>query len=75
VLDGSGSGDVSYTFAVTGTLAKSPDLGSVETADTVSGTTVSGTVSDEIDGFRFSGNLRRLDVDGSASIQFEDADG
>ena len=74
VFDGVGS-ETAYEFAVTGDLAKSPDLGSVDAGDSLDAAAVSGTVTDETDGYRFSGDLTGLTVDGDMNIRFEDNDG
>jgi len=59
---------------VTGEVEKSADLGSIESADTVDGSSVTGSVLEEADGYRFSGDLSTLVVDGDSNIAFEDND-
>jgi len=76
VVDGTGvSGQCDYRFAVSGAVAKSVELGTVESADTIDATSVAGTVESEADAYRFSGDITAFDMDGSASIRFEDNDG
>ena len=76
VVDGTGvSGQCDYRFAVSGAVAKSAELGTVESADTIDATSVAGTVESEADAYRFSGDVTAFDMDGSASIRFEDNDG
>jgi len=75
VFDGTDADGSDYEFAVTGNIEKSPDLGSVEADDEVSGGEVSGTVDGDKDGYRFSGDISSLQIDGGASVRFEDNDG
>ena len=77
VFDANGSSrETVYEVEVSGDLQTAPTLGSLESADSVNGTTMSGTVTGEDqDGFRFSGNLVSLRLDGEASVSFEDNDG
>ena len=74
VIDGQGS-ETTYEFSVTGDIEKSPDLGSVETDDEVANGTVSGAVVDDVDGYRFSGDLSISRIDGAVDIEFADMDG
>jgi hypothetical protein len=75
VLDGMGqTGETAYAFAVTGDVAKSETLGSIEADDTVSNGTVSGSVAGDADGYRFSGDLQDFTIDGSAVVRFEDGE-
>jgi hypothetical protein len=60
-----------YEFDVTGSVTKSHLLGSVEEGDVVDDGSVSGSVEDDLDGYRFSGDLTRLKVNGDASVSFE----
>ena len=64
--------ETSYQFSVTGNLYKSPDLGPVEADDVINDGMVIGSVTDDIDGYRFSGDLTMLRVQGTADIQFDE---
>ena len=76
VFDGSATdGTCEYAFDVTGEVVAAPDLGSLEDADTVAEGTVTGSVDDDVDGYRFSGDLSISDITGTSSITFEDNDG
>jgi len=76
VIDGTGSdGSSTYTFEVTGEIEKSYQTGSIETDDDITDGRISGSVTDDIDAYRFSGDIRMLDMTGSGSIHFQDADG
>ncbi len=61
-------GPSSYSFDVSGSVAKSDALGSINKMDTVEGTRVTGKVFNGKDGYRFSGDLNRLQIDGKARI-------
>ena len=74
VFGGTGS-ETNYEFSVSGDVEKASDLGSIDDGDVVDGTSVSGSVTNEKDGYRFSGDLYGLAVDGDANLQFEDNDG
>lgn len=75
VVDGTGSdGEASYSFQVTDAIEGSAELGSLEADDTVSGTSVDGTVGDDLDGYRFAGNLVAMNVDGAAKLTIEQSD-
>jgi len=57
----------SYTFSVTGELHRSAELGSLDGADSVSGSTATGAVwGPGADGYRFDGELGPLEVSGPA---------
>jgi len=71
LLEGDGN-DTEYGFSASGNVRKSPDLGPVETDDIVDGSVVTGVTGDETDGYRFSGDLRSLNVRGTADIRFND---
>lgn len=71
VVDGTGGTASEYAMRVTGDVAKSPDLGSIEQADVIEGKTVGGSVDGEVDGYRFSGNVARLLINGTADVTFE----
>ncbi|WP_458205202.1 hypothetical protein [Haladaptatus sp. NG-SE-30] len=69
VIDGTDAdGTSTYSFDVSGSVAKDGDLGSVNSFDTISGTRVEGRVVDGKDAYRFSGDLERLEIDGTARI-------
>jgi hypothetical protein len=69
VIDGSvNEGSNAYSFDVGGSVAKSRALGSVNKRDTVHGTRVEGKVFGGKDGYRFSGDLKRLQIDGNARV-------
>ena len=75
VVDGTGiSGQCDYEFTVDGAIAKSPDLGTVDSDDVIDAGSVVGTVEDEADAYRFSGDVTSFDMSGSAAIRFEDND-
>ena len=71
VVDGSSNADSTstYAFDVSGDVVKSDDLGSVNAFDTVDGKRVKGRVIGGRDGYRFSGYLTRIEVDGSATLR------
>jgi len=72
LFDGAASTDVcEYEFAVSGAVAKSPDLGSMEAAEELTDGVVTGSVAEDTDGFRFSGSLTSLELDGTADVTFE----
>ncbi|NHN58572.1 MULTISPECIES: hypothetical protein [Halorussus] len=75
VIDGQTGDRTEYEFDVDGQVEKSSLFGSVNDADTISNGTVSGFVVNGVDGYRFSGDVTRLDVNGTASVEFEDNDG
>jgi len=60
-----------YEFQVTGQVEVSPDAASVESSDIVRASAVDGSVDDEVDAFRFSGDIERFVLDGTADISFE----
>ncbi len=67
--DGSSS---EYTFEVTGSIEKSPDLGSMEATDDLGDGSVTGVVTGDTDGYRFSGDLTISEVDGAMSIDLDE---
>lgn len=69
LIDGSKSNGASeYALSVNGSLEKGK---LAESNDTVSGSTARGTVYDRRDSFQFSGQITELDVDGDATISFD----
>jgi len=76
VFDGSVLDSVTdYQFSVTGEVYGSADLGTLEDGDSVTQTSVDGSVASGKDGYRFSGDLSKFDVDGSAKVLLTDTDG
>jgi hypothetical protein len=77
VFDANGSTtETTYAVEVSGDFRNDPLLGPLEDGDSVEGGSVTGTVTgDDRDGFRFSGDLVGLTLDGNASVTFEDNDG
>ncbi|RDI69652.1 DUF1565 domain-containing protein [Halopelagius longus] len=80
-MDGSETKRVTgYEITVTGELEKDT-ANSVSASswddltDEVDGSTVVGVVDEGIDRFRFSGDIEMLNVNGKASVSFEDNDG
>ncbi len=69
LVDGSPSAATRYEFSVDGELEHSNDEGaSLDDEDTIDGSTVSGTVADWKDAFRFDGELTGLTVDGPGTV-------
>ncbi|MFD1686145.1 hypothetical protein [Halobellus litoreus] len=64
--------ETSYQFAVSGTLHKSPDLGSAEADDVIEDGMVIGSVSDDVDGYRFNGDVTMMRVQGTAELRFDE---
>lgn len=76
VVDGTGDADATeYSLAVTGDLAVDESAGPLEDGDVIEGGSARGSVSDEVDAFRFSGDLTELLLQGNAAVDFEDNDG
>lgn len=71
IIRGNGS-ETYYTMQVDGSIYKAPDLGPVATKDEVESNQVTGIVSSEVDGYRFSGTLERLWVCGDAEVEIDD---
>ena len=69
LLEGDGN-ETEYSFTASGHVRKSPDLGPVETKDVIDGNAVEGVTDDETDGYRFSGGLLSMNVQGSADLRF-----
>ncbi|WP_205250423.1 hypothetical protein [Halococcus salsus] len=70
VLSFTGNGDFNYRVSVSGNLAKSTaNGGSINDEDTISGSTATGNgIEDGVDSYTFTGEIRRLDLDGDATI-------
>lgn len=77
VVDGTGAPNetCTYTVTVSGSVAKSDQLGSIQDNDTVSESTASGEVVGGKDGYRYSGDVTQIDVDGPVVFRLEDTDG
>lgn len=77
VFDADGSEyETTYAVEVSGEFVNDPLLGVVEEDDTFDDSIATGTVTgDDRDGFRFSGDLVSLRLDGEASVVFKDNDG
>ncbi|OYR46150.1 hypothetical protein DJ81_03585 [Halorubrum sp. Hd13] len=69
LLEGDGN-ETEYSFTASGHVRKSPDLGPIEANDVIDGTAVEGVTDDETDGYRFSGGLLSMNVQGSADLRF-----
>ncbi|QLH81187.1 right-handed parallel beta-helix repeat-containing protein [Halosimplex pelagicum] len=74
VVDGTGD-TTEYEISVSGELAKDPTVGTVDEGDTVDGSQARGSVDDETDGYRFSGDVDALAITGAAAVTFRDNDG
>jgi hypothetical protein len=74
VVDGTDKPNQSanYSFAVSGEVQKSAELGSVNRFDSVNGAEVEGRVVGGKDGFRFSGEVTQFRLEGSASVEVQD---
>ncbi|NHN49859.1 hypothetical protein G9464_20020 [Halostella sp. JP-L12] len=71
VVDGTQSGTRStYRFKVTGDIEKDADLGSINDGDVVADGHAEGFVAGGKDGYRFSGQVTELHLDGNAHIEF-----
>ena len=64
--------ETTYQFSVSGRLHKSPDLGSTEADDKISDGMVIGSVIDDVDGYRFNGDLTMMRVQGTAELEFNE---
>lgn len=60
-----------YDIQVSGDVEKSPDLGTVNSFDSVAEGEISGRVIGGKDGYRFSGKITHFGLDGSASISMK----
>ena len=65
------NGESDYEFTVSGDLQKSELVAPTEKGDIVDGSTADGAVGDDADGYRFSGNLTELTINGDANVRFE----
>ncbi len=73
VIDGSGTdGQSSYSFAVDGdVVTASYRDASVDPGDAVDGTSVNGSVDDELDAYWFDGNITDFRLNGDASVDVQ----
>lgn len=67
-IDGTGAGWTDYEFTVSGSLSDDPDVGSLGSGDSIEGTTASGFVNGGIDGYRFTGEVTDVTLDGDATL-------
>jgi hypothetical protein len=61
-----------YTFQVSGDVAKSAELGSINSYDQATDGEISGRVVGGKDGYRFSGEITGFSLDGPATVRVED---
>jgi hypothetical protein len=67
-----GGGETGYAFEVGEAVAKSPEAGGTrESTDLVDGTAVEGSVASDPDAYRFAGDLLRLDLTGTATVDLD----
>lgn len=72
VIDGTKTdGDAAYSFEVSEAVEKSTDVGDLESDDSISGTSVTGTLGNDLDGYRFAGELQSITVEGAALFTIE----
>ena len=67
-FDGTDTGQTDYEVAVSGEIEDDPDNGSFDDDDSIEGSIATGSVDDDIDGYRFSGEVVGIEVDGDAAI-------
>jgi hypothetical protein len=60
-----------YAFTASEAVVAHESMGSLEDGDTVSGTSVSGSVQDDVDAFRFAGDIQNFELTGSAVIDID----
>ena len=76
VIDGSiVESSSTYDFSVSGDLAADSEAGDLESDDTIEASSATGSVSTDTDSYRFSGDIDRFLIDGTAKVTFEDTDG
>jgi hypothetical protein len=61
----------SYRIETTGSVEKRGGMWGAEPTDEASGSVASGTVEDDLDTFAFSGQIRRMRIEGNASVSFQ----
>jgi len=72
VIDGTTTdGEATYSLSVSEDIERSPELGGLECSDTVADGSISGTIGNDTDGYRFSGNVETVSVDGPATLTIE----
>jgi len=70
VFDGTTlDGDATYSFEVTDDVEASGEQSDLESDDRIDGTSVSGTLGNGIDTYRYGGDLVSLSVDGAAVVR------
>jgi len=74
-IDGADEIDTVYEVAVSGEIENDPDIGTFNDNDSTEGSIATGSVYGGVDGYRFSGEIVSLELDGEAKITFEDYDG
>ncbi len=60
---------------VSGEILNDPLVGPTESDDSVTNGKVKGSVTDNVDAFRFSGDITKMNLTGDAALTFEDNDG
>jgi hypothetical protein len=70
LIDGRSSPDtkIEYMVHVSGTIEKDSDLGSVQSNDTIFGSTASGRVIGGRDAYKFTGEITDIEIDGNPSL-------
>jgi hypothetical protein len=74
-IDGADEINTVYEVAVSGEIENDPDIGTFNDNDLTEGSIATGSVYGGVDGYRFSGEIVGLELDGEAKITFEDYDG
>ncbi|WP_147435591.1 right-handed parallel beta-helix repeat-containing protein [Halobellus sp. Atlit-38R] len=81
-IDGDGAGATTYSFSVSGDVVRSDKLSSGtgsttidSLTDSTSDGTVNGYISQGVDGYRYSGEITSLSINGDASVSISDNDG
>ncbi|WP_254538911.1 right-handed parallel beta-helix repeat-containing protein [Halomarina litorea] len=60
-----------YRFTVSGDLAVDPERGALEDADNISGPSAEGAVSNDVDSYRFTGDVTHFDLRGEAAVYLD----
>ncbi|ELZ88786.1 hypothetical protein C441_18777, partial [Haloferax sulfurifontis ATCC BAA-897] len=74
VVEGDGA-ETTYEFMVSGDILNDPLVGATESDDSLTNGKAKGSVTDGIDAFRFSGDIKKMNLVGDAALTFEDNDG
>lgn len=75
VFDGTSADTAqNYEFSVSDSLVPDPTIGTVNSTDDVSQTSVQGKVNGGIDAFRYAGELKSLSTDADISVSLDDTD-